>query len=266
MFLDRLIAVIRAPFDFVRAKIFGVQSMKAGLFGDVKRLGQVGQLYRDEMGQAKQWAGQAKGAGQQAGQVAQQGQQYAQQAGQQAGKVPKKKMGLFSRKKKCVSCGQKLHPSWDQCPYCGAPANAPPPMQQQMAVQPVMAQPMPMPQPGGKMRTMAIDVGGASVMVTGQAGSGWIVPLDGPQAGELFPLTAGRCVVGTAPDCNVVLKDPSISARHAEFTGSGRSYRVQDLGSTNGTYVNDKRVAGEELVDGDSIRLGRTNFKFKAMT
>ncbi len=237
MFLDSIINAIRAPFDFIRTKIF------------VKG---VGQLYKDEVGGL---AGQAKALGGQA--------QAAQgQAAGVAGKAPKKKMGLFSKKKKCGGCGQKLHSSWDQCPYCGAAVNAPPPQQ----AAPVMSAPMPSPQAGGKMRTMAIDVGGANVMVSGQAGSGWLVPLDGPQTGELFALKSGRCVVGTAPDCDVVLRDPSISGRHAEFSIAGRAYRVQDLGSTNGTYVNDKRISGEELVDGDSIRLGRTNFKFKSMS
>jgi hypothetical protein len=243
MFLDSLIKVLRAPLDLIRSKVFGVKSIKGGAIADVKRLKDVGQEYG---GAAKGAFGQAQGVG--------------GQAQATAGKAPKKKMGLFSKKKKCGSCGQKLHASWDQCPYCGANAAAPAP---QAAPQPVMA---PQPQGGGKMKTMAIDVGGSNVMVTGQAGSGWLVPLDGPQTGELFQLTAGRCVVGTAPDCNVVLRDPSISGRHCEFSPAGRGYRVTDLGSTNGTYVNDKRISGEDLIDGDSIRLGRTNFKFKSMT
>jgi Inner membrane component of T3SS, cytoplasmic domain len=247
MFLDSLIATLRAPFDFIRTKIFGVKSIKAGAIGDVKRLKGVGAMYKDEVGNL---AGQAKAAQGKAAGV--------------AGKAPKKKMGLFSKKKKCAGCGQKLHASWDQCPYCGAAVNAPPPQAVQAA--PVMAAPMPSPQGGGKMKTMAIDVGGGAVMVSGQAGSGWLVPLDGPQTGELFALTAGRCVVGTAPDCNVVVRDPSISGRHAEFSVAGRGYRVQDLGSTNGTYVNDKRVTQEDLIDGDTVRLGRTNFKFKSMS
>ena len=40
-------------------------------------------------------------------------------------------------------------------------------------------------------------------------------------------------------------------------------FRVNDLGSRNGTYVNDKQIASVELVDGDNIRLGRTTFRFK---
>jgi len=238
--LERLLAILRAPIDFIRTKIFGVSSAKGKLLGDVNRIKQLPSQYKAAAGEVKQMGGQAQAA---------------------AGKVPKKKMGLFSKKKKCMNCNQKLHASWDQCPYCGTAVNAAPVMAQPQ--QPVMAAPMP--SAGGKMKTMAIDVGGANVMVSGQAGSGWLVPLDGPQTGELFQLK-GRAVVGTAPDCDVVMKEQSISGRHAEFMATSQGFRVNDLGSTNGTYVNDKRVTNSDLIDNDNIRLGRVNFKFKSMS
>ena len=114
------------------------------------------------------------------------------------------------------------------------------------------------------MRTMAIDMGGGGGAVQG-SGVGWLVPLDGPQAGELFQLK-GRAVVGTAPDCDAILKDASISGRHAEFMSTSQGFRVNDLGSTNGTYVNDKRVTNSDLIDNDNVRLGRVNFKFKSIS
>jgi pSer/pThr/pTyr-binding forkhead associated (FHA) protein len=116
------------------------------------------------------------------------------------------------------------------------------------------------------MRTMAIDApsGGGGGAVAG-SGIGWLVPLDGPQAGELFQLR-GRAIVGTAPDCDAVMKDPSISGRHCEFQAAGSGFRVNDLGSTNGTYINDKRVTTSDLIDGDNVKLGRVNFKFKTVT
>ena len=61
------------------------------------------------------------------------------------------------------------------------------------------------------------------------------------------------------------LNDPSISGQHAEVIGGRGGFRVNDLGSTNGTYVNDKKITGHDLVDNDTVRLGRTNFKFKSM-
>jgi hypothetical protein len=236
MFLDPIIKFLKAPFDFVRQKSASVANVKGGIKGDVNRIKNLGDQYKQAAGQAKGVAQKAKG-----GAAAANGQKKA-------------KMGLFSKKKKCPSCGEKLHASWDQCPYCGwseapgAPAAAPAPTGG-----------------GGKMRTMAIDMGGGGGGAAQGSGVGWLVPLDGPQAGELFQLK-GRAVVGTATDCDAIMKDASISGRHAEFMATSQGFRINDLGSTNGTYVNDKRVTNSDLIDNDSVRLGRVNFKFKSMS
>jgi hypothetical protein len=236
MFLDPVIKVLKWPFDFVRQKVFGVESVKGGIKGDVNKMKALGGQYKDAAGRARNVAQKGKAA--------------------KPGQTKKAaKMGLFSKKRKCPGCNEKLHASWDQCPYCGwseAGASAP------VAAAAPAAAPS-----GGKMRTMAIDAGAAGAS-TG-SGVGWLVPLDGPQSGELFQLK-GRAIVGTAPDCDVVMKEQSISGRHAEFTATGQGFRVNDLGSTNGTYVNDKRVTTSDLIDNDNVRLGRINFKFKSMS
>jgi hypothetical protein len=241
MFIDGLIKTIKAPLDFIKSKVFGVSNIKGGIKGDINRLKNVGDQYKNVAGRAGEVAKKAKGGAAKVGN----------------GQKKAAKMGLFSKKKKCPSCSEKLHASWDQCPYCGwseaAPAAAPA-----------------APQGGGgggqgKMRTMAIDMGGGGGGVATGSGVGWLVPLDGPQTGELFQLK-GRAVVGTAGDCDAVMKDPSISGRHAEFMSTSQGFRVNDLGSTNGTYVNDKRVTNSDLIDNDTIRLGRVNFKFKSMS
>jgi hypothetical protein len=243
MFLDPLIKTLKAPFDFVRQKVFGVSTVKGGIKGDLNRLKNVGDQYKNAAGQAKGAVQKAKAGAAQAGN----------------GQKKAAKMGLFSKKKKCPSCGEKLHASWDQCPYCGwseAPSA------------PVAAAPAPQGGGGqgqGKMRTMAIDMGGGGGGAVQGSGVGWLVPLDGPQAGELFQLK-GRAIVGTAADCDAIMKDPSISGRHCEFMATSQGFRINDLGSTNGTYVNDKRVTNSDLIDNDSVRLGRVNFKFKSMS
>jgi pSer/pThr/pTyr-binding forkhead associated (FHA) protein len=239
MFLDGVIKTLRAPFEFVRTRVFRVETVKGGIKGDINRLKGVGNQYKQAAGSAGQLAKKAK-SGKAAG---------------ADGKQKAAKMGLFSKKKKCPSCGEKLHASWDQCPYCGwseAPSA------------PVAAAAAPAAGgPSQKMKTMAIDTGAAPVAAGN--GVGWLVPLDGPQTGELFQLR-GRAIVGTAPDCDVVMKEASISGRHAEFTSTATGFRVSDLGSTNGTFVNDQRVTTEELIDNDNVRLGRVNFKFKSMS
>jgi hypothetical protein len=221
--------------------VFGISSIKGGVKGDINRLKELKGRYKDGVGQVGAAAKKAKGG------VA------AAQNGKKAGK---NKMGLFSKKKACPSCGEKLHASWDQCPYCGWSESPGAP-----AAAPVVA---PSPSGGGKMRTMAIDAAGGGGVAAGP-GVGWLVPLEGPQTGELFQLK-GRAVVGTAPDCDVVMKEASISGRHAEFMSTGNGFRINDLGSTNGTFVNDKRVTTSDLIDNDNVRLGRINFKFKSMS
>ncbi|MFI5288303.1 MAG: FHA domain-containing protein [Polyangia bacterium] len=250
MFLDPIYKALRAPFDFVRAKIFGVSSMKGGIKGDLARMKALG---GEVSGEAKGWGAQAQGAAQKA-----QGASATARTPvvkKQAKNRQAKKMGLFAKKKKCPGCGEKLHASWDQCPYCGSrsDAGAPAPQDQRAAAG------------GGKARTMAIDLGGGGGGAAVGSSIGWLVPLEGAQVGELLPLK-GRSIVGTAGDCDIVLRDSSISSRHAEFIAGSSGFRLNDLGSTNGTYVNDKRVSSHDLVDNDNVRLGRTNFKFKSMT
>jgi pSer/pThr/pTyr-binding forkhead associated (FHA) protein len=81
--------------------------------------------------------------------------------------------------------------------------------------------------------------------------------------GELMQIRT-RGIIGTADGCEIKLFDAAISGRHAEIVLSqGSRFRINDLGSRNGTYVNDKAIASTELVDGDNIRLGRTTFRFK---
>lgn len=243
--LESLIAIIRAPFDFIRSRIFGVKSMKDNFVGDVKRLGgtfqEMGGYAKGAADQAKDAAGKAKNA---------QGQ--AQAAGT-AAQEKKGMFGFFSKKKKCPSCGQKLHASWDTCPYCGFGEKAP-----------QAAAAAPAPTPAVKQRTMAIDMSKEQVQRSTSSGVGWLVPLEGQQQGEVLQVK-GRTTVGTSSDCDLVLQDPSISSRHCEFIAGQNGFRLTDLGSTNGTFVNDKRIQSEELIDNDVVRLGRTSFKFKAM-
>src|SRR4051812_6156713 len=110
MFLDSLIRTLRAPLDFVRSKVWGVTSFKGRLRGDLDRMRDLGQQYRGAVGAVGRAGQSGAGGGAQAPQP----------------RKKKAKMGLFSKKKKCPSCGEKLHLSWDQCPYCGASAGAAP--------------------------------------------------------------------------------------------------------------------------------------------
>jgi len=68
--------------------------------------------------------------------------------------------------------------------------------------------------------------------------------------------------IGRSSDCHLVLDDPSISRRHAEIWHLRDKFEVRDLGSTNGTYVNDQLVSTLQLSAGDSVRIGNYSFKY----
>lgn len=69
-------------------------------------------------------------------------------------------------------------------------------------------------------------------------------------------------VLGRSRDCDIQLADANVSRRHAELRQEGASYWIVDLGSTNGTEVNGKRVKRAKLSDGDTIVLCSTRITF----
>jgi hypothetical protein len=75
-------------------------------------------------------------------------------------------------------------------------------------------------------------------------------------AGELMRLVDGA-TLGRAAHADLVIVDPAVSAEHARFDRVGRAWVLTDLGSTNGTRVNDSRVNGRTpLAEGDVVVLG----------
>jgi pSer/pThr/pTyr-binding forkhead associated (FHA) protein len=69
-------------------------------------------------------------------------------------------------------------------------------------------------------------------------------------------------VIGRSRECEVRLEDSNASRRHAELRQEGATYWISDLGSTNGTEVNGRRISRERLSDGDRITVGGTEIVF----
>jgi len=72
------------------------------------------------------------------------------------------------------------------------------------------------------------------------------------------PFRHPRMTVGRKGQNDLALADEAVSAHHCEFVAEGRWLVVRDLGSANGTYVNDRRVREARLHDGDVVRVGGT--------
>ena len=91
---------------------------------------------------------------------------------------------------------------------------------------------------------------------------GCLVIIYGDDLGRRVPLGAEPCVMGRSSKCDVQLDQESVSRNHARIQRQRHNYIIADLGSTNGTYVNDELVDEVVLRDGDQIKVGRTIFKF----
>ncbi len=79
--------------------------------------------------------------------------------------------------------------------------------------------------------------------------------------GQVFPLTQAPVTIGRLSDNTIVLADPQVSRHHATITWQSGAFVIQDLGSANGTYVNDRRITGPQaLGSGDVIQTGNTQF------
>ena len=268
MFLKYLDFVFQ-PFRNINNKIIGVKNIKGNFMVDVNRskalmnrgkqfAGQAGQFNQNLNAQAGQ-AGQAVQAPQQGAQAMQQGAggmpgmpgapggMPGAPGGMPNANPPIRTSGWWIFKKKfCTQCEQQLDKTWDACPYCvqiaEQAANAP-------KKQVLKTQAFVMDSTGGPGSTQLL---------------GWLVPLQGPQRGELFTL-APQTTIGTDPKCTVVLNDKFMSSAHAEINAENGMWVLRDKASTNGTYVNNRRVDRHELVDNDFIKFGSAMLKFKSL-
>jgi hypothetical protein len=89
----------------------------------------------------------------------------------------------------------------------------------------------------------------------------FLVPING-SAAKGHPLKIGRPSLGSSSDNDIQIKSNFISAHHAQIISSLTGFILGDLNSTNGTYVNSKRINRYALRNGDSITIGSHRFKF----
>jgi pSer/pThr/pTyr-binding forkhead associated (FHA) protein len=107
--------------------------------------------------------------------------------------------------------------------------------------------------------------GGAAESEVGRLVAADYVEVAGPNDRRLVPLESDRTVFGAAEDADAVLADPQVSRIHLVFERIGDGWTVRDLDSTNGTFVNGRRLSSERPVrPGDEIRLGETRLVFRS--
>src|SRR6266404_9787918 len=83
-------------------------------------------------------------------------------------------------------------------------------------------------------------------------------------SGTAQEFTEELITIGRAPDNTIVIDDPSVSSRHAQLERSGETYRLKDLGSTNGTRVNGIPITETALRFDDRIRFGGVEARFES--
>lgn len=101
-------------------------------------------------------------------------------------------------------------------------------------------------------------------IVRGRPAMAWLAVTRGPWSGRQFGLDAGRNSLGRdASRCDIPLDDDAVSGQHARVDFERGQFVIYDLASTNGTFVNSRRVQRQSLMDDDVIRIGNTTFVFK---
>ncbi len=94
------------------------------------------------------------------------------------------------------------------------------------------------------------------------ADMGLFVVKRGPKAGSRYALDSEVVTAGRHPDSDIFLDDITVSRRHVEVSNDGGSYRVRDVGSLNGTYLNRERIDDSALEDGDELQIGKFKLVF----
>ncbi len=163
----------------------------------------------------------------------------------------------------CPHCGSKRIAGKTVCPFCKRPynqprrqsiastpsppapsASSPPPYQPSPAQTSYETQPPP---------PVSLDLLGPRLEC-----------IEGPAAGKVFPLDVETKTIGRAPDNSIVVEGMLASRYHAQIEKRGAQYVLIDRNSTNGTWVNGRRVADCVLQRGDRVQIGNWAFAFQS--
>jgi hypothetical protein len=159
--------------------------------------------------------------------------------------------------------GHQMEDSWQICPYCqktGFHLSAQPGAEGARTRLESVPPPLPGAAAGGRKTVLLSEAKKAPVV-------GWFVAMSGEQKGEDFRVRDGQNTLGSAPDCDITIRDATVSGRHASIRHKEDKFILTDLDSTNGTFLNDgsASIAREDLKDNDTVRVGDVTLKFKCL-
>jgi FHA domain len=168
---------------------------------------------------------------------------------------------------KFCSNGHQIDDSWDICPYCqrtgyqtsGVGSSAKTRLEVDSIVAPKTT--VATSTPSSRKTVLMSERSTPRLLV------GWLVAYNGGQPGEDFRVRDGQNIIGSAPDCDVVLRDETVSAKHASLRYKDGAFYLTDLDSSNGTFINgsNEPSARVELRSDDMVRLGAVTLKFKSL-
>ena len=151
----------------------------------------------------------------------------------------------------CNNCGHRNTAGSNFCSSCGQPLEraADDSNTITFALDPQVS--------GDDVKVEMADVGPGGVLVATR----------GPNAGSEFALEHVITTLGRHPDSDIFLDDVTVSRRHVEVQRTPSGYVVRDIGSLNGTYVNQAIIAADTpIANGDEIQVGRFKLVFVAGT
>jgi hypothetical protein len=110
-------------------------------------------------------------------------------------------------------------------------------------------------------RAVGLDAELDRVVTSGEP-LAYIILFSGDHPGRVYTLFRDSVLIGRADDADVQIVDPSVSARHARIVNGPQGFEIEDLGSTNGTFVGNQRVARATLRGGDRAMVGAVELMF----
>jgi len=165
----------------------------------------------------------------------------------------------------CSQCGSQNSDNARFCSQCGTPL-APPtePDLEQAPDDATATITFGAPPKSEADERTSLNAADAAAVDALPSGSALLVVQRGPGAGSRYLLDTDLSTVGRHPESDIFLDDITVSRRHVEFRREGESFRVHDVGSLNGTYLNGDRVDDAELQNGDEVRIGKFRLIFFA--